>query len=317
MIFNYNLLKPLALLLETKSITATANQMSTSASAVSRTLRSLREIFQDELLTRKNGRMELTPKAISIRAKLNNIIHDIDELTEDMSFDPSTSDIKINIAMNSYIAYWLAPEIIQYFSENAPNIELTIEDWNELTPDRINNHLVHFGIHYFPLNLNKNLVQRKVGKDMSVMVCRKDHPINNESISLETIASYPLAIHLQKHWNERQDKLSRLLLSHGIDFKVKLKTTHINVIINAVETTDLLFPCSIYIAEQLGEKFSYITSSDEVFLPLQEKEFGFIYDKAYKNDPMIVWLHSTISKLMNDFLDVYNKKFDSRYKKSR
>ncbi|HCG6477887.1 TPA: LysR family transcriptional regulator, partial [Vibrio parahaemolyticus] len=107
MIFNYNLLKPLALLLETKSITATANQMSTSASAVSRTLRSLREIFQDELLTRKNGRMELTPKAISIRAKLNNIIHDIDELTEDMSFDPSTSDIKINIAMNSYIAYWL------------------------------------------------------------------------------------------------------------------------------------------------------------------------------------------------------------------
>ncbi|TOQ64090.1 transcriptional regulator, partial [Vibrio parahaemolyticus] len=63
--------------------------------------------------------------------------------------------------------------------------------------------------------------------------------------------------------------------------------------------------------------FSYITSSDEVFLPLQEKEFGFIYDKAYKNDPMIVWLHSTISKLMNDFLDVYNKKFDNRYEKSR
>ncbi|WP_228028603.1 helix-turn-helix domain-containing protein, partial [Vibrio parahaemolyticus] len=75
MIFNYNLLKPLALLLETKSITATANQMSTSASAVSRTLRSLREIFQDELLTRKNGRMELTPKAIAIRAKLLSLIH--------------------------------------------------------------------------------------------------------------------------------------------------------------------------------------------------------------------------------------------------
>ncbi|WP_257878597.1 helix-turn-helix domain-containing protein [Vibrio parahaemolyticus] len=43
--------------------------MPTSASAVSRTLRSLREIFQDELLTRKNGRMELTPKAIAIRYK--------------------------------------------------------------------------------------------------------------------------------------------------------------------------------------------------------------------------------------------------------
>lgn len=39
--FNYNLLKPLALLLENQSITETAKQMSTSTSAVSRTLKTL------------------------------------------------------------------------------------------------------------------------------------------------------------------------------------------------------------------------------------------------------------------------------------
>lgn len=298
MAFNYNLLKPLALLLETQSIAETANQMSTSSSAVSRTLRTLREIFKDELLTRKNGRMELTPKALSLRAKINTIVSDINSLSEELTFDPLTSEMKINIAMNGYIAHWLAPAMIQHLAKCAPNIELTIEDWNELTPDRISNQLVHCGIHYFPLDLNKNLVQKKFGKDTSVMVCRKDHPILNEAITLEGIASYPFAIHLQKHWNERQDQLSKLLLKHGIDFKVKLKTTHVNVILNTVESTDLLFPCSIYLANQLSEQLTYITSNDEVFVTLQNKEFAFIYDKTHRNDPVMVWLQDVISTLI-------------------
>ncbi|NVC96172.1 LysR family transcriptional regulator [Vibrio natriegens] len=89
MIFNYNLLKPLSLLLETRSISDAAKQMSTSSSAISRTLRNLREIFEDELLTRKNGRMELTPKAISLRAKVNNIVSEINSLSEELAFEPS------------------------------------------------------------------------------------------------------------------------------------------------------------------------------------------------------------------------------------
>ncbi len=300
MIFNYNLLKPLALLLETQSITETAKQMETSASAISRTLKTLREIFEDELLTRKNGKMELTPKALSLRPKVNSIVNDINSLSEELAFNPLTSDLKLNIAMNGYIAHWLAPAIIQHLAEHAPNIELVIEDWNELTPDRINNRLVHCGVHYFPLDLNKNLVQKKLGKDMSVLVCRKDHPIINQPITMETIASYPLAIHLQKHWNERQDQLSKLLLEHGIDFTIKLKTTHVNVIINTLQSTDLLFPCSVYLAQQLGEKFTYITSSDDVFKTLQNKEFAFIYDKTHRKDPAMIWLHNVIANLMKN-----------------
>ncbi len=300
MTFNYNLLKPLSLLLETQSIAETAKQMSTSSSAISRTLRNLREIFEDELLTRKNGRMELTPKAISLRAKVSNIMSEISSLSEELTFDPSTAKLKLSVAMNGYIAHWLAPGIIQYLAENAPNIELIIEDWNELTPDRISNQLIHCGIHYFPLDLSKNLVQKKVGKDMSVMVCRKDHPIIHQPITIETIASYPLAIHLQKHWNERQDQLSKLLLEHGIDFQVKLKTTHVNVIINTLESTDLLFPCSIYLANQLSDKLTYISSDDEIFRTLQNKEFAFIYDKTHRNDPIMIWLQDVISKIVKD-----------------
>ena len=300
MIFNYNLLKPLSLLLETKSITETAKQMSTSSSAISRTLRNLREIFEDELLTRKNGGMELTPKAISLRAKVNNIVNEINSLSEELAFDPSKAELRLSVAMSGYIAHWLAPAIIQYLAEHAPNIELTIEDWNELTPERINHQVIHCGIHYFPLDLNKNLVQRKMGKDLSVMVCRKDHPIINQPITMKTIASYPLAIHLQKHWNERQDQLSKLLLDHGIDFQVKLKTTHVNVIINTLESTNLLFPCSIYLANQLSDKLTYVSSDDEVFMTVQKKEFAFIYDKTHRNDPVMTWFHNVISKIVKD-----------------
>lgn len=305
--FNYNLLKPLALLLENQSITETAKQMSTSTSAVSRTLKTLREIFKDELLIRKNSGMELTPKAVSLRPKVNAIVNNINSLSKELSFEPLTAQLELNIAMNGYIANWLAPAIIQYLSQYAPNIKLTIEDWNELTPERINTQRIHCGIHYFPLDLNKNLIQRKIGEDKSVIVCRKDHPIVDQPITMETVASYPLAIHLQKHWNERQDQLSKLLQNHGIDFNVKLKTTHVNVIINALETTDLLFPCSIYLAKQLDERLTYITSNDEKLSTIQNKEFAFICDKTHRGAPFMIWLQNVISNLMKNMPQKLNQ----------
>ena len=76
--FDYNLLKVLAVILETRNTTTAAERLCTSQPAVSRSLRKIRDLFNDDILVRKGTNMELTPKAEEIKAQLSGIINDID-----------------------------------------------------------------------------------------------------------------------------------------------------------------------------------------------------------------------------------------------
>lgn len=62
--FDYNLLKVLAVILETRNTTTAAERLCTSQPAVSRSLRKIRDLFNDDILVRKGTNMELTPKAV-------------------------------------------------------------------------------------------------------------------------------------------------------------------------------------------------------------------------------------------------------------
>ncbi|MDF5512490.1 LysR family transcriptional regulator, partial [Vibrio parahaemolyticus] len=103
--FDYNLLKVLAVILETRNTTTAAVRLWTSQPAVSRSLRKIRDLFNDDILVRKGTNMELTPKAEEIKAQLSGIINDIDKLVNvSHSFDPATESRVLRVAINSSIA---------------------------------------------------------------------------------------------------------------------------------------------------------------------------------------------------------------------
>lgn len=97
--FDYNLLKVLAVILETRNTTTAAERLYTSQPAVSRSLRKIRDLFNDDILVRKGTNMELTPKAEEIKAQLSGIINDIDKLVNvSHSFDPATESSVLRAA---------------------------------------------------------------------------------------------------------------------------------------------------------------------------------------------------------------------------
>ncbi|MCV5961202.1 LysR family transcriptional regulator, partial [Escherichia coli] len=79
-----------------------AERLCTSQPAVSRSLRKIRDLFNDDILVRKGTNMELTPKAEEIKAQLSGIINDIDKLVNvSHSFDPATENSVRRVASNS------------------------------------------------------------------------------------------------------------------------------------------------------------------------------------------------------------------------
>ncbi|EGR3451768.1 LysR family transcriptional regulator [Vibrio parahaemolyticus] len=295
--FDYNLLKVLAVILETRNTTTAAERLCTSQPAVSRSLRKIRDLFNDDILVRKGTNMELTPKAEEIKAQLSGIINDIDKLVNvSHSFDPETESSVLRVAINSSIAQWFSAAFTQLLAKEAPFMNLVIEDWTETTPDKIDAGEIAFGINYFPMELPKHLVQKKGGRDDFALACRATHPHGGKRMYLDDISEYAYAVHIIQHWNEKEDHISRLLQPFSVVPRIQLRTTHINTILNLVADSDVLFPCSRHLINQLDKRFSFIEFDDA--LPKLEGNFGYVYSVKRRNDPLILWVNNTVESLM-------------------
>lgn len=300
-----NIFKVLAVLLETKSTTLTAEKINSSQPAISRKLKNLRAIFNDDLLVRNGATMELTPKAESLKASLPARLEALYELTDELlPFDPNKQQGELTIAMNSSIAHWMAAPLIGKISKLAPMIRLNLIDWTESAPGLILSGQVQYGINYFPMELPKNFVQKKGGEDSFVFACRRDHPLKGSTLTWEHFDQYPIAIHIIQDWNDREEHVTRLLRFHGKEPLIKLRTTHMNVLLESIKNSDMIYPCSRFLANQLGADYTYIEVDPN--LPRPEGNFGFVYGLKWRGDKSIIWLDTVAREVANELLSKHS-----------
>jgi DNA-binding transcriptional LysR family regulator len=204
------------------------------------------------------------------------------------------------IAMNASIAHWLAAPLIHTIAQQAPNITLRFVDWTQLTPKQLESGQVHYGINYCPMDLTKSLVQKKAGEDRFVFACRKDHPLSHRRFQLQDFERYAMAVHVIQAWNDKEEHITRLLKSYSLTPKIQLRATHMNILLQAIKHTDILFPCSRYLAMQLGEEFTYVEVEEG--LPHPEGNFGVVYGLKWRGEQEIQWLDGVINTVIEQTL---------------
>ncbi len=122
---NLDLLPVLHELLRTKSVTRTAQSFNMTQPAISRALRHLRAVFDDQLLV-PNGRAALlTERAEALVAPLQRTLADLDlMLTPSRPFDPATETAHIVISTADYVTQLLAPILTEICAREAPHVVL-------------------------------------------------------------------------------------------------------------------------------------------------------------------------------------------------
>ncbi len=113
-------------IMETGSITATANQLNVTQSAVSHGLEKLRNIFQDELFLRAGRGIKPTPRAEQLFEELKPLLANIKALTETIDFIPDTADIHWNIASNDFQRDVILPTFYQRVAPQVQKLALNI-----------------------------------------------------------------------------------------------------------------------------------------------------------------------------------------------
>ncbi|MCA0871516.1 LysR family transcriptional regulator [Seohaeicola saemankumensis] len=108
-----NLLVALDHMLELQSVSAAADRMHMSQSAMSNALTRLRDYFDDPLLVQVGRRMERTPRAEAMREAVRDILVRVEATIEtEPQFRPESSDREFNVLMSDYTMTVLMPHVL-------------------------------------------------------------------------------------------------------------------------------------------------------------------------------------------------------------
>ena len=122
-----NLLVHLDALLAERSVTRAAARVGIGQSAMSHNLARLRELFDDELLTRGSDGMRLTPRAVTLLEPVRTMLAQVGALVSPrQAFDPATAVRTFRFVLPDSMEILIMPALLARMREVAPGIHLRL-----------------------------------------------------------------------------------------------------------------------------------------------------------------------------------------------
>lgn len=285
----------LYMLLEKRSISGVAREIGLSQPALSHALGKMREIFNDPLLIREGNQLVLTPCAVSLRDKLEDLMPSVQNLFDPLEFDPSTSRQKLKLALTDHAGQILLPDVLRRLTEIAPEMETTISiipnrqtDLAELDEGRFDTRIGW--LKALPANWRK----RKLCDERIVLVCAPDNARlarKKGKVSLEEFVNL-------RHVALESDKpiypniVDTLLAKKGLSRKVITRVSHFAIVPYIIAKTNL---CAIFpgrLARAYAEQG--LVRIVEMDMSFPDSEISMAWHPRVHFDPAHIWLRKVI-----------------------
>lgn len=126
-----NLLVHLDALLAARSVTRAAARVGIGQSAMSHNLARLRELFDDELLTRGPDGMRLTPRAVTLLEPVRAMLAQVEALvSREQAFDPATAVRTFRFGLPDSMEILIMPALLARMREVAPGVHLRLYNFD-------------------------------------------------------------------------------------------------------------------------------------------------------------------------------------------
>lgn len=124
--FDLNLLRALDALLTDSSVSSAARRVGVTQSAMSRSLRRLRELLGDELLVRTSRGMHPTARALALQPQVSDLLRRIAALVSTPAFEPAASERTFRI-LTAELGYVLVvASLLERIRREAPLMNLDL-----------------------------------------------------------------------------------------------------------------------------------------------------------------------------------------------
>ncbi|MEZ4317235.1 MAG: LysR family transcriptional regulator [Myxococcota bacterium] len=186
-------LRALDLLLDLGSVTRAAERLSVSQSALSHTLRGLREALDDPLFVRSGGGMQPTPRAESLRLPLRRALHDLEAALTPERFDPATATRAFTLGMPDAFAMLVIPPLLRRLRVEAPGVDLDVRPVPISRLDEVlQTGAIDLALDVRPPDVPGLFSRGLFSDDFVCMVC-SGHP-HRDGLDLDTYCALPHAL---------------------------------------------------------------------------------------------------------------------------
>ncbi|WP_394835854.1 LysR family transcriptional regulator [Pendulispora rubella] len=286
-----NLLVALDALLAEAHVGRAARRIGRSQPAVSHSLRRLRELLGDALLVRIGPRMELTPRALGLRASLPDALERVQSLLAAESFVPATSSRRFQVVIHDHLADLVVPAIVRRMSTEAPRAWLEVLPWESpfaMTPERLRSLDLFTSCSTADL---PGFDRRPLFTDRDVVVARRDHPLVTRLGTMRTFAE-------ARHIAVTRDPLDAWLLKEGVERRIGLTVPSYLQALHAAAASDLVAFVPRRLAEALAAPLSLAIVKPPID-PGPYQEFLF-YPRRRDGDGAARWLHDIVLAIGRD-----------------
>lgn len=184
------LLTSLEVLLETRSVSRSADRLGVSQPAMSRVLARLRDQLDDPLLVRGGGGMVLTPRAEAIAASLGGWLSDGEAMLRPAAFDPASLDRTFRIASTDYGILSVIRPVAPALAEHAPGASLQIESLSSESLRRLSEGRLDLVVIGYPPE-GAGLQSRKLFTESRLGLMRRGHPLSGAALTEADLFEWP------------------------------------------------------------------------------------------------------------------------------
>ncbi len=290
---NLNLLVALDALLTEPSVTRAAARLGVTQSALSHTLRQLREVFGDALLVRGRGGMVLTPRAQQLAVPIRRGLVELQRaLRNEPVFTPRTATHRFTLATRDYFAFVLLPPLLRLLGQEAPGVDLELRPLEERrVPEQLESGEVDLVI-TTTVDEAPALRQQRLFQEAFACLVRQKHPEVRGTLTLEQFLRLPHALISPR--GEGEGVVDRELAKHGYSRRIALRLPFFLAAPLAISNSDLVLTAPRRIVENFVRGWPLQILKPP--LPLPGFNVVQAWHERYDDDPPHRWLRSMVAR---------------------
>jgi len=286
---NLNLLVALDAVLEEGTVTGAAGRIGVTQSAMSHSLRQLRELLDDPLLVRGAGGLVPTPRAVALRLPIRRALLDLQHALRDPpSFDPARAVRRFHIGAGDYIAHSLLPALLADIRDT-PGIDYDVVPMLPADIERLSTGEVDVGLSAYTARV-PGLRTAPLFEDDFACVVRRGHPSVRRRLTLRQFAGLPHV--LISPTGTGDSPVDRRLAERGLSRRIALRIRYFLAAPLVVAGSDLVLTCPRRIAQAFAQQFDLDVHEPPV--ELSSFTVDQVWHERYDADPAHVWLRERV-----------------------
>jgi DNA-binding transcriptional LysR family regulator len=300
--FDLNLLPVLVTVYEHGSVTAAAQHLGMSQSAISTALAKLRVKYGDPLFHRVGHGMQPTARMRGLIEPVREALTRVDgTFTSEPVFNPGTTESTFTLAMSDLGEMVFMPKILRRLRQLAPRASVRSVAASAAHIERgLETGEIDLAVGYFPDLREKSFVEKHLFFHHFVCLLRANHPITATTLSMDQFLSLEHAVVYGA--GRTYEIFERFLKSKKIHRRVVLRTPHFMSIPFVISQSDLI----VTVPHAVGVFVRSVHMNIRIAQPpvrTPRIDLKIHWHRNFQREAKNRWLREVVASLFTDELD--------------